>query len=463
MMSFRTAADATYIAQLVGRMVRTPFTRRVDADEHLNTVALYLPHYDEKGLKEVIAKLTDPDSPLIGPTEVHTEPAATLNRAPNTDEIFAALSALPSYSVPRSTTPNEVRRLMKLARRLSVDGLHADAPDIAKTLLVKGMDDAFERVKDSAPFRAIVDERDTLDLRLVSYLYGEGFADDGQAQQIPVSPENIEDLFETAGRKIGEGLHKEWWRRRVGAAENVEPRRAKLELVALATPDLKRDLSNAAKSQARTWLTIYQEQIRALSEAKRQSYAEIQGLAGEPEPATLVYPTTVDAKIEKTTWPRHLYADEQNNYPADFNNWETPVLQAELKRADLRGWLRVVPRKPWALTIPYRTGSGKDGKTKPVYIDFLIVRAVGDALIVDIIDPHSPNLGDAADKLAGLADYAEKHGTAYGRIESIILDGDDIRRLNLQDPTLRERAKQVRTAADVQRLFDQFAVSPPTG
>lgn len=39
MMSFRTATDDTSIAQLVGRMVRAPLARRIDADEHLNTVA----------------------------------------------------------------------------------------------------------------------------------------------------------------------------------------------------------------------------------------------------------------------------------------------------------------------------------------------------------------------------------------------------------------------------------------
>jgi len=114
------------------------------------------------------------------------------------------------------------------------------------------------------------------------------------------------------------------------------------------------------------------------------------------------------------------------------------------------------------LTIPFRAG-GKDGKIKPVYVDFLVVRSKDGGLVVDIIDPHLPTLGDAADKLAGLADYAEIHGAAYGRIESIILDAsNEIRRLNLQDATIRERAKRVQNSADVERLFADAAVSPPT-
>ncbi len=62
MMSFRRAADHTLIAQLVGRMVRTPLARRVEDDEFLGSVTLFLPHYDEDGLKAIVEKLEDPDS-----------------------------------------------------------------------------------------------------------------------------------------------------------------------------------------------------------------------------------------------------------------------------------------------------------------------------------------------------------------------------------------------------------------
>ena len=51
MMSFRRAADHTLIAQLVGRMVRTPLARRVEEDEFLGSVALFLPHYDERRIE----------------------------------------------------------------------------------------------------------------------------------------------------------------------------------------------------------------------------------------------------------------------------------------------------------------------------------------------------------------------------------------------------------------------------
>ena len=50
MMSFRRAVDATYIAQLLGRMVRTPLQRRVESDESLNdgSRVILACGYDEK-------------------------------------------------------------------------------------------------------------------------------------------------------------------------------------------------------------------------------------------------------------------------------------------------------------------------------------------------------------------------------------------------------------------------------
>ena len=59
MMSYRVAKDATYIAQLLGRMIRTPLRMRVEVDETLNYVHLYLPNFDESTVEEVVKKLTE--------------------------------------------------------------------------------------------------------------------------------------------------------------------------------------------------------------------------------------------------------------------------------------------------------------------------------------------------------------------------------------------------------------------
>ena len=59
MMSFRHAIDSTYIAQLLGRMIRTPMQMRVLVDESLNTVHLYLPNFDSSTVGQVVKKLDE--------------------------------------------------------------------------------------------------------------------------------------------------------------------------------------------------------------------------------------------------------------------------------------------------------------------------------------------------------------------------------------------------------------------
>lgn len=57
MVSFRHANDATYIAQLLGRMIRTPMGMRIQVDESLNNVWLFLPFFDERTLHDVVEKI----------------------------------------------------------------------------------------------------------------------------------------------------------------------------------------------------------------------------------------------------------------------------------------------------------------------------------------------------------------------------------------------------------------------
>ena len=75
MMSFATRTDPTYIAQLLGRMVRTPLQMRVKRDEFLNDVKLYLPHFNRENVKKVIDELQSNEGGDI-PTSINGESLA---------------------------------------------------------------------------------------------------------------------------------------------------------------------------------------------------------------------------------------------------------------------------------------------------------------------------------------------------------------------------------------------------
>lgn len=57
MMSFKHASDATYIAQLLGRMIRTPMHKHIEVDDVLNDVHLYLPYFNKNTVKDIVEAL----------------------------------------------------------------------------------------------------------------------------------------------------------------------------------------------------------------------------------------------------------------------------------------------------------------------------------------------------------------------------------------------------------------------
>lgn len=72
MVSFRHATDATYIAQLLGRMIRTPKRRHIQVDETLNDVHLYLPYFNSDTVKEVVEELQNAEGGDI-PADIYGE------------------------------------------------------------------------------------------------------------------------------------------------------------------------------------------------------------------------------------------------------------------------------------------------------------------------------------------------------------------------------------------------------
>lgn len=72
MMSFRRAKDATYIAQLLGRMIRTPMQMHIQVDDTLNDVHLYLPFFEKETVDDVIKALQSEEGGSI-PTDIYGE------------------------------------------------------------------------------------------------------------------------------------------------------------------------------------------------------------------------------------------------------------------------------------------------------------------------------------------------------------------------------------------------------
>jgi hypothetical protein len=151
------------------------------------------------------------------------------------------------------------------------------------------------------------------------------------------------------------------------------------------------------------------------------------------------------------TFPGHLFADKDGNFPAKLNAWETTVLEAELVRPEFVAWYRNPSR---ATVAAHRVGyQADDGSWASLQVDFLIVsRMPNGSLGVSIVDPHGAHLADALPKLKGLAAFADVYGDPFVRIESITEVGESLRVLDLQSAEVRE-AITTATAAQATSLY----------
>jgi type III restriction enzyme len=81
-----------------------------------------------------------------------------------------------------------------------------------------------------------------------------------------------------------------------------------------------------------------------------------------------------------------------------------------------------------------------------------VARDDEESFAASIVDPHSHHLSDALAKLKGLADFAEKHGDAYQRIDSLGKNATgNTMLLDMKEPAVR---RAVREAADASSLYE---------
>lgn len=457
MVSFRSAQDETNIAQLVGRMVRAPLARRVDSDEHLNTVALYLPFYDATAVKKVVERLTG-DPSTVPPAKVREgHRAVTLARAPSTQKCFEAIERLPTYSIPRTRAMKPIPRLAKLAALLRDLKIEKDPVKTYRGDLVEFLLAERKRLLADPEFVRLSNAATLLEIRLQRIAIAAKNKHKELTKKVSaiIADGDLDLLHADSGRALGEGLHKEYLRRRI-TVDGANARDAKTELAALvAMPGLLGRLNDRADTRRKTWTANHKVAIGAAGEKFRQVFRDIEGAGSEPEQVTIVLPTTLEGTLSVTKWEKHLYVDPSGQYPCEFSSsWETRTVDVETKRKDVVGWLRNPDRKPWSVCAPRKDGT----KWVGIYPDFIFLRTTQSGVICDVVDPHSLAEKDAPMRAAALAEYAAKHSDIFGRFEMVIFQNDADKtgkRIDLMVKKTRDRVAQVKTHAHLQDIFDQ--------
>ena len=72
LISLRGSKDDVTITQLIGRAVRTPLAQRALGDDELNSVRVYLPHFNEESVTRVVTRLRDGEDAIASETNQPT-------------------------------------------------------------------------------------------------------------------------------------------------------------------------------------------------------------------------------------------------------------------------------------------------------------------------------------------------------------------------------------------------------
>jgi type III restriction enzyme len=453
MMSFRPAQDHTYIAQLLGRMVRTPLARRIARDTALNDVHLFVPYFNNDAVNAVVEDLKNVED--VPPSETgSSRELLTLSRRPGLEPIFAKLSELVTYRVGATRQQSCLRRLMGLARGLTMDEIDEAAWGVAKAKIVSWLGDGLNALKLAGEFDALLESVVGLGLQTVAVENGGLSVTRESSLRIDVSSSDIDTRFDDVGRRLGNGLHMEYWH----ANADRDSYEVKAELIVIAQHvGTLETIEKLSEDQFDKLYDSHRLEIGKLKEQRRLYYEKLRLATAKPKDITWVLPDTLDWRRDThaPVYDNHLYVESDGTFRASLGSWERGLIEEELRNKDVVGWLRNLDRKLWSLEIPYQSGS----IVKPMFPDFVIVRQKGDGHLVDILEPHDPSLGDNFEKAIGLARFAERHGHLFDRIELIRKQtaptGErKFYRLNMNREATRRHVLLLTTNSQLDFLFD---------
>ena len=470
MVSFRAANDRTHITQLLGRMVRSPLARRIPGNERLNAVDCLLPKFNKKTVEHVVKALMNGDDTmppsggriLVNPVEMKPNPAASA-------AVWEAFEALPSQTRPqRGAKP--AKRLTALAHELASDDILPGAGKLAHAEMHKTLDkfQKSEQAKIEAKRKAVL----TVDGKtVVANLKDKNKSFDDFWEDADMAV--IDDAYRRASRIFSPDISRtytDYLAYKVSTPdqpdefeEAIVEARVSIAALGLVT-EVEPYFDAEADKLAKAWFAKYGNEIKKLTDDRKEAYRQIVEMSTEPQDVALVKP---EAKFEPTkarekddetdlpTYKNHLLCDENGKYPVEWkSDWEPAVVEVESKRNGFSFWYRN-PQQPGqsSLGIAYLSGD----EYKIVRPDFIFFATLDDGSVVaDIVDPHGIHLADALPKLQGLALYAEAHAKAYRRIESV---AKVKRKLRVLDLTREDVRKVMASAKDAESLFAGYLAS----
>jgi type III restriction enzyme len=464
LVSFQGKDSYTEIAQLIGRLVRTPLAQRVEGGEdRLNEVVAYLPGFRTEHVTRVVHALTEDETVQV---EVLIAPETCTRAGDVPAEVFELLDTLPSYTRPRVTFPTRTAQLIRLAAALNEHGLVTNASIKAKAWIVDQMRAADSQRRDE------IDAKTANDLALTVATLTVGLGADVTSTTSKTETATVErDLdgyYARAQRLLPDGSAA--WYYNDLCDRGFDEIDAGVRVAAMAALGFREVIEHQATAQIKAWRNEHRSSVSRTPRAVREQIEPLWHVG----PAAML-PTTVEARVtypaatrkavrnETTsikTYAKHLYAipagkPDAGRFPVDTSrsSWEGDVLGRELDTTEtLVGWYRNPNSGRHALAIPYEFGE----KTLLMHPDFLFFHQDGAEVVMDIIDPHRHDLADSGPKWAALANYARDHSDRVRRCLAVVRNtAGNLRALDLTAGGIADKV----TAATNRELMEALFAS----
>ncbi|MBX3331114.1 MAG: DEAD/DEAH box helicase family protein [Nitrospira sp.] len=467
MMSFRKAEDATYIAQLVGRIVRTPLARRMEGNDLLNSVMLFLPHYDREQVQTVVERL-QAEGESGGAEAGDTHDFQTLKVAKDKEHLLDIYRTLPTYAAQEGRKVAHIRRALRMALELAKDGWEDDSLTMRNRLRAKLAVIGDTRRKDHAFVRQI-EGLSIVSYRMLRVENGALKPDElGEQRSLPVTEQDVETVFSRSFVTLTEELAMSYVQHRFDPKdENAVYWRCKLEAFLLSQDaSVVSPLEDEAQKLLEAAYEKRKPEVLKLPDERRAAYRRIMQTSRDFKATEPSIPDPLRIKTDKdaVALKDHLFIPEKGDFRAWLNTWETTVLAAARKGQGFAGWLRNYPRKPWSIAYIY---TNSEGQITPGYPDLVVFRREGKHVVVDLLEPHHTGNADSLAKVKGLCRFAEQHGDKFGRIEWIKIEGSQIKRLNVNSTQVRANVQATNVDSAIDSLFEAHGTSeaapPGTG
>ena len=454
MMSFRRATDHTYIAQLMGRMVRTPLKRRIQSDETLNSVYLYLPHFDKDTAEAVVKALHDDGYDNVSSSSANSKELQVLNLDESKRDVYEWLKEIQidTWEVKKWKINSYLTSLARLATLVMTQGIEPKAKQVV-------VDDLTEKVRLFLGQLKAEHQYDEQMEELSRFMMKGGSIDflvdteltESETQYSEITERDIVREFSYSESKLASlGIGINYCRT---APETEEILTLKKEFILFTLSEAcMEDVEDYATKQFLDYQNKYGGELSKDDDVKDE-YDRIIREGEEAAPHKWEYTRSdVFPKTDKMIpYESHLLVDENGKAYFKLDEWEWDALKAEMSKEGFECWIRNLPRKPWSLCIKYEDTEG----IHSLFPDIIVVRKEAGEYKMVILEPHWDTDKDNYPKAKGMLTYS-KENELVSRIELIRKVDGKLWRLDFKDAVIRNKMKDVKDNETLDILFHKI-------